>query len=165
MKRQILFSPADLRSTQQHPGCITVDCRFDLGNTGAGFEKFLESHIPGAVYAHLDDDLSSAVTSTSGRHPLPNPDSFAAFLARSGWTPGKLLVAYDDAGGSIATRLWWLMKYFGHDCAAMLDGGIDAWRQAGFEMDNGYADTIGVPVVSLRANEDLACSTPDVVEG
>jgi thiosulfate/3-mercaptopyruvate sulfurtransferase len=165
MKRQILFSPPDLRSVQKDPGCITVDCRFDLKDTGAGFEKFLKSHIPGAVYAHLDDDLSSAVTSTSGRHPLPDPDSFAAFLARLGWSSGKLLVVYDDGNGSIATRLWWLMKYFGHDCAALLEGGMAAWRQAGFAVKSGHTDTTEIPAVSLKANEDLACSTPDLVEG
>jgi thiosulfate/3-mercaptopyruvate sulfurtransferase len=165
MKRQILFSPPDLRSVQKDPGCITVDCRFDLKDTGAGFEKFLESHIPGAVYAHLDDDLSSAVTSTSGRHPLPDPDSFAAFLARLGWSPGKLLVVYDDGNGSIATRLWWLMKYFGHDCAALLEGGMAAWRQAGFAVESGRTDMTEASAVSLKANEDLLYTTLDLVEG
>jgi len=165
MKRQILFSPAELCSAQEDPGCITVDCRFDLKDTGAGFEKFLESHIPGAVYAHLDNDLSSAVTPTSGRHPLPDADSFGAFLARSGWSPGKMLVAYDDAGGAIATRLWWLMKYFGHDCAAILNGGIDAWCQADFEMESGHANTTVVPAVSLGGNQGLIFSSSDVIEG
>src|SRR5210317_1262589 len=111
MARQILFSATDLRSAHDNSECIIVDCRFDLKNPDAGLNGYLEAHIPGAVYAHLDDDLSSPVTESSGRHPLPDADKFARFLARSGWCPGKLLVAYDDAGGTIAVRLWWLMKY------------------------------------------------------
>lgn len=165
MGRQILFSAADLRSAHENFEYIIFDCRFDLKNPDAGLNSYLEAHIPGAVYAHLDDDLSSPVTASSGRHPLPDADKFATFLARSGWCPGKLLVAYDDAGGSIAVRLWWLMKYFGHDCAALLDGGIGAWCDAGFELESGHADTTGVPAVSLSANENLVLSTADIIEG
>ena len=165
MARQILFSPSELHSMQKSSGCVTFDCRFDLKDTQAGFNAYLESHIPGAVYAHLDDDLSSAITSTSGRHPLPGAEQFASFLARSGWCPGKLLVAYDDADGSIAARLWWLMRYFGDDCGALLNGGISAWREAGFELESGHADSSGVPAVSLSAEEELVLSTSEVLEG
>jgi len=165
MTRKILYSAADLRSAQENSECIIFDCRFDLKNPGAGFNGYLEAHIPGAVYAHLDDDLSSPVTASSGRHPLPVADQFAAFLARSGWCPGKLLVAYDDAGGTIAVRLWWLMKYFGHDCAALLDGGIGAWSDTGFELENGPAGTTSVPAVSLSPRENLVLSTGDIIEG
>jgi thiosulfate/3-mercaptopyruvate sulfurtransferase len=165
MRREILFSPADLRSARQEHGCVTVDCRFNLKNTEAGFEKYLQAHIPGAVYAHLDDDLSSAVTQTSGRHPLPDPDVFASFLARSGWRPGKLLVAYDDAGGAIAARLWWLMKYFGHDCAALLGGGMRAWCEAGFGLESDNADIAAMPAECLSANKGLVYSTANVLEG
>jgi len=165
MPKQILFSPADLRSAQENSECITVDCRFNLGNTDAGLEAYLESHIPAAVYAHLDNDLSGAMTSTSGRHPLPEADMFAAFLARSGWYPGKLLVAYDDAGGAIAARLWWLMKYFGHDCAALLDGGLAAWKEAGFELESGNVVTAVASAVACQAQDELVLSSPDIVEG
>ena len=159
MGRKILYSAQELREAQQGPGCVTVDCRHELARPEAGREKYLASHIPGAVYAHLDEDLSSAITAASGRHPLPDPDAFATFLARSGWSPGKLMVAYDDAGGSIASRLWWLMKYFGHDCAALLDGGIQAWQRAGFAFASGVQKVAMEKPVKLFVNEDLAVST------
>ena len=159
MGRRILFSAQELREAQQGTGCITVDCRHELARPEAGRKNYLASHIPGAVYAHLDEDLSSAVTGSSGRHPLPDAGAFAAFLAHSGWSPGKRLVAYDDAGGAIAARLWWLMKYFGHDCAALLDGGIEAWRRAGFEFEHGEAPVAREKPVHLVANEELALST------
>lgn len=165
MDRQILFSPADLRSTVQHSDCVIVDCRFDLKNSEVGFQKYLESHIPGAVYANLDIDLASEVSNSSGRHPLPDPDAFASFLARSGWCPGKLMVAYDDGCGAIAARLWWLMKYFGHDCAVLLDGGMGAWCEAGFELESGSADVTATTTQRLCANVELAYSTANVVEG
>jgi len=153
--RQISFSPEELRQTQENSYCVTVDCRFSLGNPEAGLKNYLDSHIPGAFYAHLDDDLSSTVTNSSGRHPLPDPDSFAAFLARSGWCPGKLLVAYDDVGGAIAARLWWLMKYFGHDCGVLLDGGIGAWREAGFALESGNAAGTELPTAKLSTDKKL----------
>lgn len=164
MTRQILFSPSGLRSIQKISGCVTFDCRFDLKDPQAGFNAYLEAHVPGAVYAHLDDDLSSVVTGKSGRHPLPDADLFASFLARSGWHPGKLLVAYDYADGSIAARLWWLMKYFGHDCGALLDGGINAWNEAGFELESGQADGTGSTAVSLNVNNELVLSTAKIIE-
>lgn len=159
MRRKILFSAQELRQAQRDPGCITVDCRHQLTKPEAGRENYLASHILGAVYAHLDEDLSSKITGASGRHPLPDPGAFAAFLARAGWSPGKTLVAYDDAGGAIAARLWWLMKYFGHDCAALLDGGIDAWRRAGFDLERGDAAVSREEPVVLVADKDLALST------
>lgn len=165
MARKILFSAADLHSAQENSECVTVDCRFNLGEPSAGLASYLESHIPGAVYAHLDDDLSGPITNTSGRHPLPDAHEFALFLARAGWCPGKLLVAYDDAGGTIAARLWWLMKYFGHDCAVLLDGGFGAWRRAGFSLEDGSAEVVrGSPVV-LRPNNDLVLSVTEIIEG
>lgn len=164
MTRQILLSPPELLAIQENSDCVIFDCRFDLNNSTAGLDAYLDAHIPGAVYAHLDDDLSSAITSTSGRHPLPGADLFALFLARSGWSPGKLVVAYDDAGGSIAARLWWLMKYFGHDCGALLDGGINAWSEAGFELEGGRADSTEASAVDLSADEGLVLSTAKIIE-
>ena len=164
MAQQILLSAQALRDAQDNPGCVVVDCRFVLDDPDAGLRDYLESHIPGAVYAHLDNDLSSPITIGSGRHPLPDADQFAMFLARSGWTPGKLLVAYDDAGGAVAARLWWLMKYFGHDCAALLDGGLRAWWAAGFDLESGGQSAAEQAVASYRVREDLAISVTEVEE-
>jgi len=163
MTRQILFTSRELREVQEKSDCVIVDCRFVLEDPEAGYEDFLESHIPGAVYAHLDNDLSSAITSNSGRHPLPDTQKFASFLASSGWCPGKLLVAYDDAGGAIAARLWWLMKYFGHDCAALLDGGIPAWWAAGYELESGPASATRLPLENLSACADFVMTTSEIL--
>jgi len=165
MTQQILLSVQELRTAQENTECFIVDCRFVLDEPGAGYEDYLEAHIPGAVYAHLEDDLSGPVTSDSGRHPLPDADKFALFLGRSGWQPGFMLVAYDDAGGAIAARLWWLMRYFGHDCAALLDGGIPAWWAAGYELESGRVSTTSLPTENLKVCDDLVMTTAGIVEG
>jgi len=158
-----LLSTAELHALQQSSECVIFDCRFVLDDPDAGFEDYLESHIPGAVYAHLDKDLSSPPSSGSGRHPLPGADQFALFLSRSGWQPGTLLVAYDDAGGAIAARLWWLMKYFAHDNAALLDGGIPAWWAAGLELEHGQSEITPQPVTNLEGNDSLVLSAAEVI--
>ena len=163
MHAKILFSAQELHALQAEGNCLVVDCRFVLADPGAGYKAYLESHIPGAVYAHLDDDLSSPVKSDSGRHPLPDPDSFAAFLGRIGWQPGVILVVYDDAGGAIASRLWWLMKYFGHDGSAMLDGGIAAWQAAAYQLESGAVNVKPMPVVDFTLRKDLVVSTSELV--
>ncbi len=164
MTKNILFSAQELHTAQQNKECIVVDCRFVLDDRDAGYEDYLESHIPGAVYAHLDDDLAGPLSRSNGRHPLPDADKFALFLSRSGWQPGLRLVAYDDAGGAIAARLWWLMKYFGHDCAALLDGGIPAWWTAGYGLESGRASAVSRPVTNFKACNDLVMSTSEIIE-
>jgi len=168
MSQQILISAQELHEAQKDKALIIADCRFDLGDPGSGYRDFLQAHIPGAVYAHLDDDLSSPVTNSSGRHPLPDADRFAVFLAQSGWQPGTRLVAYDNAGGSIAARLWWLMKYFGHDGAALLDGGFPAWQSAGYALESGSVEPVRKVPVNFSANfsarNDLVVSTAEVLE-
>ena len=164
MRPQLLFTPQKLHTAIKSNACIVVDCRFDLSDTSAGYRGYLEAHIPGAIYAHLDDDLSSPVTPGSGRHTLPDANKFAEFLARSGWQPGISLVAYDNMGGAFAARFWWLMKYFGHDCAALLDGGITAWQSAGYEMESGRVITTGRTPVSFNASSEMVVDTTEVVE-
>ena len=159
MRRQILLSPQELNAAIKSNACIVFDCRFDLSDTASGYRDYLEAHIPGAIYAHLDDDLSSPVTANSGRHPLPDADKFAAFLARSGWQPGISLIAYDNMGGAIAARLWWLMKYFGYDCAALLDGGITSWQPAGFELESGRVTATGKTPVSFNSSSEMVVDT------
>jgi thiosulfate/3-mercaptopyruvate sulfurtransferase len=165
MTRKILFSVDELHSLQAGNEHLIVDCRFDLGEPDKGYQAYLKAHIPGAVYAHLDNDLSSPVTSTSGRHPLPDADRFALFLGRSGWRPGMTLVAYDDAGGAIAARLWWLMKYFGHDSAAMLDGGVSAWQAAAYGFDEGQGIKDQQSSAKYSIQGDLVMSTLQVKNG
>ena len=164
MKQQILFSASELHSALKSKACIVFDCRFVLNDPGSGYKDYLDAHIPGAVYAHLDHDLSSPISCVSGRHPLPDADEFAAFLADSGWQPGIRLVAYDNAGGSIAARLWWLMKYFGHDGGALLDGGISSWQSAGYEMQSGRVKVKPAVPVSFSPRSELLVSTSEILE-
>ena len=165
MNQKMLYSAQELHAAQKDKAVLIVDCRFFLSDTEKGFRDYLHAHIPGAVYAHLDDDLSSPVTSDSGRHPLPNADRFAAFLARSGWQPGTTLVAYDDAGGAIAARLWWLMNYFGHGQAALLDGGLQAWQSAGYELESGQVKVAAAEPVMIEVRSGLVVSSRDILKG
>ena len=112
------------------PDWVLVDCRFSLADTAVGQQNYHAAHIPGAVYAHLDHDLSGPPTSDHGRHPLPTPQRLAQLFSRSGIDEMCQVVAYDDAGGMIASRLWWMLRYMGHNAVAVLDGGWSAWEAA-----------------------------------
>lgn len=127
---------ADELQRQLHaPNWIIVDCRFDLADPGAGERAYTSGHIPGAWYAHLDRDLAAPVTATSGRHPLPSPESLSATFSRWGIDANVQVVAYDQDSGAFAARLWWLLRWLGHDAVAVLDGGFAAWSQHGYEVD------------------------------
>jgi thiosulfate/3-mercaptopyruvate sulfurtransferase len=108
-----------------------VDCRYDLKNDGAGREQYLAGHIPGAVYASLSHDLSATPTGANGRHPLPSPEQLAETFGRLGIGDDTQVVIYDEATGMFASRLWWLLRYMGHDAAAVLDGGWTKWTAEG----------------------------------
>lgn len=112
-------------------GIVVVDCRFNLFEPHAGFHAYLKGHIPGARYAHLDNDLAARPNADQGRHPLPDGAAFRRFLGANGIGEDDWVVGYDDAGGQIAARLWWLLGYVGHGRRAILDGGLAAWTQAG----------------------------------
>ncbi len=112
------------------PNWILVDCRFDLSDTEVGWEWYEKAHIPGAVYAHLDEDLSGPPLTDSGRHPLPSPAALTRLFGRLGIDESKQVVVYDNANGVFATRLWWMLRYMGHEAVAVLDGGWAAWEAA-----------------------------------
>lgn len=114
-----------------------IDCRFDLARPAVGYEAWLQGHIPGAVYAHLEEDLSGPPLTDCGRHPLPSADALTETFSRLGIGPVTQVVAYDAAGGSMAARLWWLLRYMGHERVAVLDGGWPAWQAAGMPQDPG----------------------------
>ena len=164
MQNRILLSPHELMELIDGGECITVDCRFDLSDTGHGRKAWLEGHVPGAVYAHLDDDLSSRIEAHSGRHPLPDANSFAKFLASAGWREGKTLVAYDDSSSMFAVRLWWLMYYFGLP-AAILDGGFEAWKSAGLYVDTFPISAPPTSVPELAPSRSMALSTERIQSG
>jgi thiosulfate/3-mercaptopyruvate sulfurtransferase len=108
-----------------------VDCRFDLADPGGGARAYADGHLPGAVYADLEKDLSGPKNGSNGRHPLPSPDDLIARLRAWGIDDETQVVAYDAQGGSFAARLWWLLRRLGHEAVAVLDGGVPAWTASG----------------------------------
>lgn len=108
-------------------GWAILDTRFYLPEPDRGEAEYLEAHIPGAVYAHLDRDLSGPVTGTNGRHPLPSIEQMVDRLSQWGIDENVQVVVYDTASGQIAARLWWMLRYLGHDAVTVLDGGLDAY--------------------------------------
>lgn len=119
----------DALSTRLDRDWVIVDCRFDLQNEQWGHEQYLVAHIPCAVYASLSHDMAGPKTGTNGRHPLPSIEALSATLGRLGITRGAQVVAYDQESGMYASRLWWLLRYAGHDAVAVLDGGWEKWRR------------------------------------
>ena len=117
------------------PDLRIVDVRWYLGRPGDGVATYAAGHLPGAIHLDLDDDLADlAGYGAPGRHPLPEPDVFEAELAGAGIGDDDLVIAYDDVGGWVAARLWWMLDVLGHERVAVLDGGIAAWTAAGGEL-------------------------------
>ncbi|HET7922097.1 MAG TPA: sulfurtransferase [Gammaproteobacteria bacterium] len=119
------------------PEWVICDCRFALNAPDAGEAEYRSSHIPGAVYLHLDRELAGPITADSGRHPLPDPEALAALFSRIGVRAGTQLLAYDASQGAFAARLWWLARWLGHRDVAVLDGGWQAWIAAGGPVNAG----------------------------
>ncbi|MCC6707940.1 MAG: sulfurtransferase [Gammaproteobacteria bacterium] len=122
---------AELVAARGREDLVLVDCRFELAAPAAGRLAYLEAHIPGAAYAHLDHDLSGPPSTDHGRHPLPSPERLCALFGALGIDATQQVVAYDDAGGMFAARLWWMLRYMGHGAVTVLDGGWQAWVNAG----------------------------------
>ena len=160
---KLLLTPSELKALLETGSAVAFDCRFDLADPARGEQLFLAGHIPGAAYAHLDRDLSSPVTPRSGRHPLPEPQEFANYLARNGWSPGRLLVAYDADTNAFASRLWWLMRYFGQD-SALLDGGLACWKAAGYSLQPGCFGGVVADPVELVSNDSRVVSAEELLD-
>lgn len=125
-----LVSVEQLAAHLDDPSWCVFDCRHDLQNTEYGQQAYQKGHIPGALFLHLDRDLSGPTTGRNGRHPLPDIAAFAARMSECGVGPDTQVVAYDSEGGIFASRLWWMLRWLGHDKAAVLDGGLPGWRRA-----------------------------------
>ena len=135
-----LITPARLRERLGDPELAVVDCRWRLGEPGAGEPLWRKGHIPGAAFLDLDADLAGP-PGDAGRHPLPSAEAFEAAARRAGIRTDSLVVAYDEAGEAGAARLWWLLRHFGHDDVTVLDGGLRAWREEGGELRAGEEQT------------------------
>lgn len=129
MRFSTVVSTGQLAQHLDDPDWIIFDCRFTLTNTEAGQLAYQAAHIPGARYAHLDNDLSGPVTETSGRHPLPDVQQLSEKLSRWGVDSSKQVVVYDDSFGAMAVKMWWLLRWLGHDNVALLDGGLPKWMK------------------------------------
>jgi thiosulfate/3-mercaptopyruvate sulfurtransferase len=119
----------DTLATRLDGSWAVLDCRFDLGDEGRGRQQYLQSHVPGAVYVSLSADLAVPATGGGGRHPLPDPDALAATFSRLGIDQSTQVVAYDEGDWLFASRLWWMLRYMGHEAVAVLDGGWAAWQR------------------------------------
>ncbi|HTS54994.1 MAG TPA: sulfurtransferase [Burkholderiales bacterium] len=146
--RTIVSVPA-LQRDLTHPDLVIFDCRHELMNPEAGARAYASSHVPGARFAHSETDLAGPKTGRNGRHPLPDPQAFMAWVGRNGVDRGKQVVAYDFAAGSASARLWWMLRWVGHERVAVLDGGWEAWVKAGLPVT---ADGANVAPTTFAGN-------------
>ncbi|WP_156841159.1 sulfurtransferase [Novosphingobium aquimarinum] len=158
-----IVSPAELAEALGDGGNLIADCSFDLGDTEAGRRAYAEAHLPGAVYLHLDDDLSGTPDGGNGRHPLPDRAALAALLRELGLSHDTQVVAYDRSGGFYAARLWWELRWLGHEAVAVLDGGFAAWSAAGFAIESGTAPTPAAGDFVARASLEPEPASADEI--
>ncbi len=155
----------DTETLAQHltdPTWVVFDCRHDLMDLAKGERLYREGHIPGAYFASVDVDMSGEKNGTNGRHPLPSPASFIAFLARHGVGNQSTVVCYDDVGGQFAARLWWMCRWIGLTQVGLLDGGITKWVHDGRTTDR----TVPLPRVSPlagHANPTMVISAAELL--
>jgi len=152
-----------LREDARRP--LLVDCSFDLADLEAGPWAYGAAHLPGAAYLHLEKDLSGPRTGRDGRHPLPEPARFMDTLAALGCDDDTHVVAYDNAGSMYAARLWWMLRWIGHEAVSVLDGGSAAWRAAGLPFESGVgASTPGAargrPAGRVKGSSSGALTVP-----
>lgn len=159
-----LISTSSLADLLDDPNVIVIDCRFDLNDPQKGQREYAAGHIRGALYANLDEDLAAPVSAESGRHPLPDPGDFQDTLRRYGASAGSQIVVYDDAGGALAARLWWMMRrWLGHGNVAVLDGGFAAWTAAGRPVSTDPTVRASGNL-SVRARRELIMTTQQVLD-
>ena len=125
-----LIETEDLHHNLNNPDWVIIDCRYDLTDLDKGKIAYTQSHIPGAVFADVHDDLSGPPITDQGRHPMPSVDHLNALFRRLGINAQSQIIVYDASQGAFASRLWWLLRYMGHTRVALLDGGWQAWQEA-----------------------------------
>ena len=167
-RKRILINAGELRSKLDQPDWVAVDCRFNLGDPAAGRRAYLTGHLPGAVYLDLDRDLAGPVRPDSGRHPLPDAESFAQVLGSAGISNDHHVVVYDGGSGGIAARAWWLMHWLGHDQGRLLDGGFAHWQALGFPIEDDVSTRartvfLGVPRPELVISTEELARDPDAI--
>ncbi|MEB3148345.1 MAG: sulfurtransferase [Sphaerospermopsis sp.] len=161
INHQFVVSPEWLFTHLNDSQVVIIDCRFSLADPQLGQNQYQTSHIPGAYYLDLNQDLSSPVAEHGGRHPLPNPNDLADKLAKIGVIYQKtLVVAYDDSRLAFASRLWWLLRYLGHEQVAVLDGGFAGWQMVRLRSPQ----EAGYPVTDVIPAPKMGTFTPQLNE-
>jgi thiosulfate/3-mercaptopyruvate sulfurtransferase len=161
MRYTTLVTTDTLANILPDPSLIVVDSRFDLADTDAGERAYVERHIQGAVYAHLDRDLSGQKTGQNGRHPLPRPALLALTFGRLGIGAHTQVVVYDQDSGMFASRVWWMLRWLGHDEVAVLDGGFAKWSAENRPTRAG-AESKPVREFAPRPRPDMVADEVDV---
>lgn len=151
-----------LLARMYEPDLVIVDCRFELGRPSAGRDVFTLSHIPGAIHLDLEADLSSPVGTHGGRHPLPDPEVLAERLTQVGISNDSVIVAYDDQGGMNASRLWWLLRWLGHDSVFVMDEGFSVWRNSGYPVTDAQPVRIPSSFVPAIQHSNMLADMTDV---
>ena len=157
-----LISPSELAKRLGDSAWIVVDCRFVLTDPDAGHAAYRRGHIPGARYAHLDNDLARVPGPMDGRHPLPGAVDFAATLGAWGISNASNVVVYDDMSGAIAARLWWMLRWVGHRTVYVLDGGLQGWEAAGLPLDRAIPGVHGVKYVADVVRDEWVVTTDQI---
>ena len=161
MSYKTIISHDILRKNIDNSEYIIFDTRCDIKDKGYGIDSYTEGHIQNSIFVDVDIDLASEKTAGSGRHPLPDMDVFCEKLSHWGMNNNKQVVIYDDAGGAFASRMWWMLKWLGHDDVALLDGGLNAWVKNGNKL-------VTTPTIHEKAyfepsaNHEMIAHTKDV---
>jgi thiosulfate/3-mercaptopyruvate sulfurtransferase len=150
-----VIAPEELHERLGDPGLVVFDCRHSLADFALGRRLYDESHVPGAFFADVEHDLTGAKTGRNGRHPLPDPETFARFLRVRGVDDATQLVAYDAGADMFAPRFWLLSRWIGHDAVAILDGGFAAWDASGFAVTAAPSEPAGEGTLTVRLRPEL----------
>ncbi len=156
-----LIDAHELHSRIDDSDLRIIDCRFDLADPSAGRRAYLQGHIPGAVFADLDRDLAAPVRPDTGRHPLPDADTFAATLCRLGISNASNVVVYDAGSGALAARAWWLLRWLGHERVRLLDGGFAHWIASAGPVASG-TEQVAETQFRPEPREDIVLTTAEL---
>ncbi len=161
MNSTTIVSCTHLAGYLDDPGWRIFDCRHQLSDAGFGEKAYAEGHVPGAFFLHLDRDLSGPMSGRNGRHPLPDAQLLADKLGSAGVSRQTQVVVYDDAGGMVAARLWWLLRWLGHDRVALLDGGLGQWLKERRPLST--EPPVSAPAVFTVAKRDWVVGADEVL--